>query len=339
MLRLLAVVALLVPFAGCAGDEALAHLIQIHEVAQTWEQPSELSLRGEGFPHGVRGEAVLNGTLFAVGGAGERITLRVPCRALSSSQALVELSESDAVALREGPFEGTLEVRFGALSSARLVGRASHVLIRLGTLPTALDQRFALRQRAQAFQRGLGITALELGERGVSVSQLDAAGSAAAAGLTLGDSIVRVDGAPVQLPIDVLGRALRNGSELTVQRSGERSTLLLTVHGARSRSALPWFVSLMCAVFGAALAVSIGAGVRSDMLWAPRRREYWLMVVSCGSLSMLALLLLDGLDPLLRELLRPSGYGFLLAVAAVCLCRRLRPTVRTGKDPALAPLL
>jgi len=339
MLRVLGLTALLLTFVGCANEEALAHLIEVHEVAQTWEQPGELSLRGEGFPHGVRGQAVLSGTLFAVGARPEPVTLRAPCRALSSSEAVVELTGSDASTLREGPFEGTLEVRFGALSAARLVGRAQHVTVRVGSLPSALDQRFALRQRAQTFQRGLGVAALEIGERGVTVGQLAAHGAAVSAGLRVGDTIVRVDGAPVQLPVDVCGRGLPGGVALTVQRAGEPGALLLRLSTGQEAQSVPWLTHLLCAVLGSALGATVCGALRPTMIWAPRRREYWLVVVSCGSLYLLAQLLLDSFDPALRQLARAFGYGFLLSALVVCLLRRVRPTLRTSRDPALAPLL
>jgi hypothetical protein len=41
----------------------------------------------------------------------------------------------------------------------------------------------------------------------------------------------------------------------------------------------------------------------------------------------------------LRQLIGPFGYAFLLALGAMCLRRRVRPTSRTSRDPALAPLL
>lgn len=339
MLRSLAIILLTLSLSGCADDAALAHLIQIRDVAQTWEQPAELSLHGEGFPHGARGEALLTGTLFAVGSPPQRVTLHLPCRALSSGRALVELSASEMAGLREGPFEGQLEVRFGVLSAARLVGRAQHVTFRVGHLPSALDQRFLLRQRAQAFQRSIGIGALEMGERGASISQLLTEGPALAAGLQVGDTIVRLDGAPVQLPVDVLAHGPRAGVELTVQRSGEASTRLINLQGSRSVRSLPWLVGMLCAVLGVSLGATVGGLLRPGALWAPRRREYWLLLVSCGSLLLLAWLVLDSVDPVLRELIGPFAAGFVLAVLAVYLLRRARPTLRTTRDPALAPLL
>lgn len=339
MRSLPAIVALVISLAGCASDEALAHLIEIRGLTQTWENPNQLQLHGEGFPHGVRGEAILIGTLFAVGASPRPLTLRAPCRALSATHALVELGASEAAALDEGPFEGKLELRFGALASARLVGKAENVTLRVGSQPGALDRRFALRQRAQHFQRSLGITALELTEAGVVVSQLAAEGAARAAGLRVGDTVRRLDGAPVQLPGDLLGRGLRPGVELTVKRSGEPGLLSLKLQGAQAAQSLPWLASLLCAAFGAAIGATLGCALRPTMLWAPRRREYWLGVVSWSSLALIAAVLLDGVDPMLRELLRPFAYAFVSASGGMCLLRRLRPTLRTGRDPALAPLL
>lgn len=336
---MLAALALVFVLTGCESDEALAHLIQIDDVTQTWEEPSSLVVHGEGFPHGVRGEALLTGTLYAVGAPAVAVELRAPCRALSGSQALVELNTPEASSLREGPFEGKLELRFGALSAARLVGRSEHVTARVGGLPSALDQRFQLRQRAQAFQRSVGIVGLEMAERGIVISQLAERGAALEAGVQLGDLITRIDGAPVQLPIDVLGHALHNGVELTLQRANETGPRVLKLTGERAARSLPWIVVVLCALLGGSLGFVLTSLARPGALWAPRRREYWLSVVPCASLLLLAGLLLDSLDPIVRELALPFAYAFACGALAVCLQRRVRPTLRTRRDPGLAPLL
>jgi len=324
---------------GCSERAALANLIRIDAIRQIWEQPNQLSLHGEGFPAGMHGEVLLAGTLYAPGSAPAEHTLRVPCRALSATLAVVDLQTLEVAALPEGPFAGRLEAHFDSEQGTRLSGRLAPATFRLSAAQTPLAAQFALEQRAQAFQRALGIAALERDDQGVVIAELAANGPARSAGLAAGDQIALLDGAPVQLPVDVLGRGTRAQIELGVRsaRGAElrRVRIELATPAAGASFAL-W--ALSCALGASATALlARSSGVR---LPRPRaRKERWLAGLSVLSMAAVVMFLLEATAPGLRDALRAAAVGALLAGLCVYLKRRSRRTLRTTRDPALTPFL
>lgn len=328
-----------VPLMCCGEHTAVAHLIRISSVQQIWEQPSQLSLRGEGFPPGMRGEALLDGTLFAPGAAPQVHQLRVPCRALSSTQALVDLKVPAVAALPEGPFSGALEVRFGARPDARLVGRVERSVFRLAGGQTPLQVQFALSRRAQSFQHALGITALELSEHGPLVSELAAGGPSQHAGLSLGDAIVRLDGAPVQLPIDVLGRSGLALIELEVRRPPETNIRVLRIALQPPGRPLDWTLWVLCCALGASLTALAAKGLSLPPRAQPKRKEFLLVCSSALCLGAVCMFVLESTAPSIRDACQAFAWGALVSGLAVYLLRRARRTLRTARDPALTPFL
>lgn len=329
---------LLVWLAACADDERRAQLVRIESVEQLWEKPLEARLRGDGFPVGARGEARLEGTLFAPEARARKVALTFPCRALNGNEALIELRSGQTAELPEGPFEGSLEVAFGNLGAARIVGRVEHMIVRVGEASAGLSRTFAQRKRAQAYQRSLGLAGLELTEHGVMVSQLESNSSAALAGVARGDIIVRAFGAPVQLPNDVWRNLNEGQRELEVKRHGESGRRVLKLPTPHVASSSPLLIAL-AAVLSAALGALLGTTLRTGTLWLPRSREYWLSLSCIASLTTLAFWLLQSAPAGFRAAGHTGLCALLGAFLLVCLVRRMRPTLRTERDPSLAPLL
>jgi hypothetical protein len=327
------------PLLGCSEHTAIAHLIRISSVQQIWEQPNQLSLRGEGFPPGMRGEALLDGTLFAPGAAPQVHRLRVPCRALSSTQALVDLKVPAVSSLPEGPFSGALEVSFGAQPDARLVGRVERTLFRLAGGQSQLQVQFALSRRAQDFQHALGITALELSEHGPVVSELAAGGASQHAGLSVGDAIVRLNGAPVQLPVDVLPRGELALVELEVRRPREASLQVLRIALDSPGGPLDFQLWVLCCGLGASLTALAAKGLRALPRAKPKRKEFWLACSSALCLGMVCMFVLESTAPSIRDACQALACGALVSCLGVYLLRRARRTLRTARDPALTPFL
>jgi hypothetical protein len=327
----------------CAGgctrdDDAHAHLIQIDAVEQRGAQAGQLLVRGEGMPTGMRGEARLLGTLFAPGLEPRAIDARLPCRALGKTEAMVELSDVlDARdASVEGPFSGRVELRFGDQARGRVVGRRDHVLVRLGRTPS-LEQQFAQRKRAQAFQRSLGVRALLLGDDGLSVAELAPDGPAARAGLAAGDVVTQLMDRPIQLPRDFVSAGDESSMQIDILRGPKRTPHRLRI--ALAESAGQTTLLGLGLALGACLGLWLCAAAPRETLWAPRRREYWLALCLLASLVLLAHLLLAAAPPSACVLGRAAIAGTLAGAFAMCCRRLLRPTSRTARDPALAPLL
>jgi hypothetical protein len=336
VLPLLCWVAALV--AGCARDDASAHLIHIQGIEQRLDEPDRLIVRGEGMPEGMRGEARLSGTLFTAEKGPQTIDVRAPCRALGKTEVAVELEAVPELNAREGPFSGRLELRFGRSAEQRVVGHLDGVRARLGRAPSLAEQ-FAELKRAQTFQRSLGVKALLSGDDGLSVAELDADGPAANAGLNVGDAVTEVAGRPVQLPRDFIGDNAARDVELAVRRGPAREMLRLRVQ--REPPAPPHLSAVVA--LGLALGLGLGAlllaAVPRPRLWAPRQREYWLSLCLANTLGALAFMLLD-LAPLVPRALGRSLLAGALAGALVMCCRRLlEPTSRTKRAPLLSPLL
>lgn len=327
-------------FVACARDDgAHANLIAVEAVEQRWERAGQLFVRGEGFPQGMRGEARLSGQVFPPGEKARAIDVTLPCRALAKNEAVIALNEGLPSAGASGPFEGDLELSFGTREEGRLMGRLDQVVARLGSPPT-LEQQFQSRQRAQAFQRSVGIQALLLGEHGVSVAELAPEGAAAKAGLKQGDVVQRLDGRPIQLPLDLVPSTTTDTVRLEVRR-GEQPGTALVVEIGLVPDAPPLLWTLLTLAF--ALGASIGALASRSLPAGPRfslrRKESWL--AGCSALSLLALsaILVELLAPILRDACRAFALGAVGAAVVVCFLRRVRPTSRTERDPALAPLL
>jgi hypothetical protein len=323
---------------ACAEQRALADLIRIDSIRQIWEQPNQLSLHGDGFPAGMHGEVLLSGTLYAPGSAPAQHALRVPCRALSPSLAIADLQTPEVAALPEGPFAGALEVRFTGAATLQ-TGRMARTVFRLSAAQTPLAAQFALEQRAQSFQRALGIEMLERNDQGVVIAELKAGGRARVAGLAVGDQIAQLDGAPVQLPVDVLTRGTRAQVELGV-RSGRgaelrRVRIELGDAGAGADFAL-W---ALCCALGASATALLARAFGVQLAALPSRKERWLAGLSAVSLATVIWFVLEGTAPDLRDALRAAGVGALLACLGMCLRRRARRTLHTTRDPGLTPFL
>jgi PDZ domain len=334
-----ALLALVLTLLGCQEHAARPDPIRIDSVRQIWEQPSELRVSGDGFPAGMHGEVLLAGTLYAPGAEPAQHVLRVPCRALSGTLAVIDLQTSEVAALPAGPFAGTLEVRFGSAQIAGLTGRVARAVFRLSAAPTPIATQFALEQRAQAFQRALGIEALELGDQGVVVAELAAEGPARAAGLASGDQIALLDGAPVQLPVDVLGRGARAHAELGV-RSGRGAELRrLRVELDAAPAGADFALWALCCALGASTTALLARAFGAEPAPRASRKERWLAALSALSLAAVLMLLLEATAPALRDALRAASAGALLGGFGVYLSRRAHRTLRTTRDPALTPFL
>lgn len=323
---------------ACARSSHDAALIRVDGVEQALERPHELLLHGDGFPQGMRGEAHIRGALYAVGREPSAVDLRAPCRALGTQRARVELEALATQVPGEGPFEGLIEVRFGSHREAQLLGRIDHTLFRLGATPP-IEEQFAASQRAERFQRALGIEALEEGEGALRIAELRNASSAAKAGLARHDRVLRLDGRPVQLARDLL--AIDGAGEvlLEIRRAHAGSSQLVRVASARAESLPESLLIVLGSLLGMGLGAVLVSALPSHLLWAPQRREYWLLLCCAVCIVGLGATIVRDVDPLLA---RMSEALLLTAIATgvvMYLRRRITPTLRTSKDPELAPLL
>ncbi len=338
VLRVVLSLSLLGCVVACARSPTDAALIRVDAVEQAFERSDELLLRGDGFPQGMRGEAELHGTLYAVGRAPVAIDLSAPCRALGAQKARVELDALTSQVVGEGPFEGSVELRFGSHGGGQLVGRSERALFRLGASPQ-IEEQFAASQRAQRFQRAIGIAALEQSEGGLRVTEIARGSAAAKAGLAQQDVVLRMDGRPIQLGRDLV--RLANESELSLEVRGARDQSVRLLHVAsRAPDERPVLaLRVLALLLGAGLGVVLATILPTRLLWAPRRREYWLL--SCCALSAvwLGALIVRDLDPLLPRMGEAFALGAVGASSIVYLRRRFSPTLRTKRDPDLAPLL
>lgn len=331
--------ALALALLGCREHASRADSIRIEAIRQIWERPDQLSLHGDGFPAGMHGEVVLAGTLYAPGAAPAEHTLHVPCRALSATLAVIDLQTAEVAALPEGPFVGTLEARFEGGRTGRAAGRVPHAVFRLSGAQAPVAAQFALEQRAQDFQRALGIDALGRSELGVVVAELSPRGPARAAGLAVGDQIALLDGAPVQLPVDVLARGAAGHVELGVRSARDAELRRLRIERAAPGAGSDLALWALCGALGASLAALLARSFGSAPVWRPSRKERWLSGSSALSLAAVVMLVLEAAAPDLRGALRAAASGAVLAVIAVYLRRRAHRTLRTTRDPALTPFL
>lgn len=324
--------------AACAVSPRDAQLIRIDGVEQVLERSDELILRGEGFPPGMRGTARLRGALYPAGRAPLAVDLRATCRALGPRAARVELAAASAELSAEGPFEGKIEVRFGTQDDAQLFGEGSHALFRLGKVPE-IEQQFAQSQRAEHFQRKLGIAGLEQGEGGLEVVELTPHSPADAAGLSLHDAVLRVDGRPLQLSRDLI--ALDDAREvlLEVRHAREGATRVIRIETANKDRSPELLLLALALCLGLGLGVVLASALPSHVLWAPRSREYWLLLCCAVCIVGVGALIVRDVDPLLSRMCGALLIGAAGATTCVYLRRRVSPTLRTGKDPDLAPLL
>jgi hypothetical protein len=352
--RTLAWLLALALYVGCGReDDAHAHLIQIDTVEQRWGDSGQLLVRGEGMPQGMRGEARLVGTLFAPGREARAIDARLPCRALGKTEVLVELEavlqpegvdargsapEQPGGVVLEGPFSGRVELRFGTHDAGRVVGRLDNILVRLGR-PPSLEQQFAERKRTQAFQRSLGVRALLLSDDGLSVAELEPEGPAARAGVFVGDIVTRLMDRPLQLPRDFVAVGDVSDVQLDLLRGPNRTPQRRHILIAKANPAGDPTLLGLGLTLGASLGLWLCMALPREKLWAPRRREYWLALCLIGSLTWLSHLLLAAAPAALSVLGRAALAGMLCGAFAMCCRRLLRPTSRTTRDPALAPLV
>jgi hypothetical protein len=323
---------------ACARASRDAALIRVDVVEQALERSDELLLRGDGFPPGMRGEARLRGALYPVGRPPVAIDLRTPCRALGAQKARVELDALHPQLAGEGPFEGSVEVRFGSHDDAQLVGRSERALFRLGATPP-IEEQFAASQRAQRFQRAIGIEALEQSEAGLRVAEITRGSAAANAGLAQHDVVLRMDGRPIQLGRDLIRLADESVLALEV-RAPRGQTVRLVRVASRTADERPLFaLTALALLLGVGLGAVLASALPTHLLWAPRRREYWLL--SCCALCAvwLGALIVRDLDPLLPRMGEALLFGAVGAASIVYLRRRLSPTLRTKRDSDLAPLL
>jgi hypothetical protein len=324
--------------AACAPARQDALLIRIDGVEQALERPDELILRGEGFPPGMRGEARLRGALYAAGGAPRAVDLRATCRALGPRGARIELAAASARIAGEGPFEGAIEVRFGTQQDAQVLGRSERALFRLGRAPL-IEEQFALSQRAEHFQRALGIESLEQGEGGLRVAEISGGSAAGQAGLTVHDLVLRMDGRPVQLARDLVALDDTREVLLEVRRPGEGKTRIVRIATSHADASPDLVLVLLALCLGVGLGIVLACALPSHVLWAPRRSEYWLLLCCAVCTVGLGALIVRDIDPLLSRMSEALVLGASCAGFAVYLRRRLSPTLRTSKDPDLAPLL
>lgn len=320
---------------ACARTNRGAALIRVDAVEQAFERADELMLRGEGFPAGMRGEALLRGSLYPVGRAALAIDVRAPCRALGTQKARVELDGLHAQLSGEGPFEGSVEVRFGT-HGGQLLGRRERALFRLGPTPP-IEEQFAASQRAQRFQRALGIDGLEQGEAGLRVTEIKPGSAAAKAGLAQHDLIVGMNGRPIQLMRDLAGLGRESARSLEVLGAREARVLRVALGPADERPAIA--LSALALLLGAGMGAVLANALPAHVFGARRRREYWLLSCCLSCLVWLCALIVRDLDPMLPRMGEALLLGAVGAGSIVYLRRRFSPTLRTKRDPALAPLL
>jgi hypothetical protein len=323
---------------ACARASHDAALIRVDGVEQALERPSELLLRGDGFPQGMRGEAHIRGALYPVGREPRAVDLRAPCRALGTQKASVELEALAAQLPAEGPFEGLIEVRFGSHREAQLLGRIERALFRLGTAP-AIEEQFSSSQRAERFQRSLGIHALDESEGELRVAEVSPESAAGRAGLMRHDRVLRVDGRPIQLARDLVAVDTTSEVLFEVRRAHEASSRLLRVATAHAEALPDLMLIALASLLGIGLGAVLVSALPSHMLWAPHRREYWLLLCCAVCSVGLGALIVRDVDPLLARMsealsLCAAATGFIMYLR-----RRITPTLRTSKDPDLAPLL
>jgi hypothetical protein len=74
-------------------------------------------------------------------------------------------------------------------------------------------------------------------------------------------------------------------------------------------------------------------------MWAPARREFWLLSCCAACTVGVGALIVRDVDPLLARMCEALLLGAVCTGLMMYLRRRATPTLRTSKDPDLAPLL
>lgn len=212
--------------AGCAlvGD---ADLLQVDDVRpHRIEVGDRVIVSGRGFPTGREASVRFDGTVRRPGASPIAVRSDVTARALADER--VEL-DADAALVDQlgggGTFDGAVTVGFPtADGQGRVVGRLSRVQLEI-----ELPARRRLRAQAQRLERArrtfafLGIEASD--ERpiagGVAVAGVAEGGRADAAGLAVGDVIVSVDGARVDVPSDFVTAPGATRATVSAVRGGE----------------------------------------------------------------------------------------------------------------------
>ncbi len=257
---------------ACDARSTSSHLVTL-EALDVVEEESipALNLHGSGFPVGRPCQLEARGTLYAKARTPVRIRQMLACRALSENVASAPLDAwlkgVDGTPIFEGEFriEFSDDDRRVRLQSAQLQTR-----LRLED-PNTHDAAAALAfaQSARTFQRELGLPDIEAQARGVVVTRVTEQSPAAKAGLSPGDNIVRINGAPVELPEDLQRPAHTTSVQLSVARTGQRELMLFDLSRGTAQSSQTSQASIFFLALGA-LAVFLLPGPRARFVQRTR---------------------------------------------------------------------
>lgn len=295
--------------AGCQ-EAAEADLLELQPVDAAHESGERLSLSGRGFPAGRAGALVLTGEFIAPGMGAREVQVRADVRALTGERAEATIDEDLIASLGgRGTFRGTACFEVAGQAGSRVTGCAPGRLDVAPRVPDALARARRHREAAQlAEELGLRWTE-ESAETGHPVlASVDVGGRAHAAGLRVGDRVVRAAGMALRSSDEVLVAPGLETLELEVERGGDpvsfsvplvnpvpveadtpllpsawlvlAAWLVLLVVGrpamqgrAAARGEFPWLATVLAAVVAVALRSMSASGLRLDLrvvvgIWA-----------------------------------------------------------------------
>jgi hypothetical protein len=218
---------------GCAGPEARLLELEGANPGQL-EGPGRLWLSGRGFDPGAACEVRFEGRSFGAAREPQPVGAVVRGRAVSGERVEVPLGWGELAALGgAGSFEGRVHVAFPTRSGdGRLVGELAQLRLDL-VLDTAerfAEQR-ALEPEARTWLDRLGIALGDDASQqgGLVVAVAREAGAASAAGLLVGDRMVRLGGLGLHALADFVPAPGVRTLSLWVERSGHYEPLELAV--------------------------------------------------------------------------------------------------------------
>ncbi len=214
-----------------ACEHSDASLMRVTRVSQD-EESHVLFVHGEGFFAGAKCKAKLSGQLFRPFGARTGATRTWPCRARSEREIAVRLNGED----EGGLLEGELEVSFIAKDASQTFLAVAESPVRVRLSEASLPARLAQNRAARTFAHELGLH-VETHARGLLVTHLIAGSRAAQAGVQLRDVIRRIDGSPVEKPIDLVPSSLGSSPVLELARGQSVVFVAVAVQGGARKLA------------------------------------------------------------------------------------------------------
>ena len=248
-----------------------------------------LVVDGTGFEAGQDGELILSGTYARPGELPRGVQYHLPAHALSGTRVAARVGAADFERLGgRGTFSGRVSVEFAAeASGAVLRGALDDVLLDFQPRGAVLADR--LDEEGASAARELGLDAADESLDGGLVLR-QASGSAAAAGLRAGDTVVFFAGVQVHAHSDLLLPPDGAAIPIAVAREGVRGLVHLQLPGtATPPVAVPWTaLGLLMIVL---LLVGLPARALGRYCWS--LREAWSAggMVSQGLLALAAGLL------------------------------------------------